>query len=56
MLMKFENLARSESFLPDFLHNEDKYSLKFRFLSICKTSNFETETAFIESMCVKFCN
>ena len=40
MLMKFENLARSESFLPDFLHNEDKYSLKFRFLSICKTSNF----------------
>ena len=40
MFMKFDNLARTESFLPAFLHNEDAYSLKFRFLSICKPSNF----------------
>ena len=38
--MKFDNLARTESFLPAFLHNEDTYSLKFRFLSICKPGNF----------------
>ena len=40
MLMKFVNLGRTESFLPAFLHNEDTYSLKIRFLSICKPSNF----------------
>ena len=40
MFMKFDNLARTESFLPAFLHNEDTYSLNFRFLSIWKPSDF----------------
>ena len=35
MLAKFDNLARTESFLPAFLHNKDTDSLKFRFLFIC---------------------
>ena len=40
MLMKFDNLTKIESFLPAFLHNEEIYSLKLRFLSICKPSTF----------------
>ena len=27
MLIKFDNLASTEGFLPAFLHNKDKYSL-----------------------------
>ena len=38
--LKFYNLARTKSFLTAFLRNEDTYSLKFRFLSICKPKNF----------------
>ena len=34
MLIKFDNLARTESFLPALLHNKDTYSLKCRFVSI----------------------
>ena len=40
MLMKFDNLAKIETFLPAFLHNEETYSLNFRFLSVCKPSTF----------------
>ena len=40
MLMKFDNIARTGSFLPPFLQNQGTYSLKFRFLSICKSSSF----------------
>ena len=41
MLINFDNIERTEIFfLPAFLHNADIYSIKFRFLSICKTSNF----------------
>ena len=28
ILMKFDNLAETESFLPAFFHNEDTYSFK----------------------------
>ena len=37
---RFDSLARTDSFLPKFLHKEDICSLKFRFLSISKPSNF----------------
>ena len=40
MLMKFDDLAKIETFLPAFLHNEETYSLNFRFLSVCKPSTF----------------
>ena len=38
--MKLDNISKTDSFLPVALHNEDTCSLKFRFLSICKPSNF----------------
>ena len=38
--MKFDNFAKTESFGPVFLLNEDTYSSKFRYLSMWKPRNF----------------
>ena len=45
-LIKFISLTRTESLLLAFLQKEDRYSLKFRFLSISKSSNFRWITTF----------
>ena len=39
-LMNFDNLANTASFLPAFLHSEDTWSSKLRFLPISIPSNF----------------